>query len=68
MLLNELKRPNEHKFMPDEDIEELLDSSEDITDDYVRKGVFGYPTRPLYRDISQKLSEWMKTKYYTFII
>lgn len=68
MLLNELERPNEHKFMPDEDIKELLDSGEDITDDYVRKGIFGYPTRPLYKDLSQKFHEWMDTKYYDFII
>ena len=47
----------------DDDVRELLRDDIDINDDLPRTSIFGYPTRPLCREISNIIYIWMVTKY-----
>jgi hypothetical protein len=43
-----------------EDVEEVCDTS--YYEDEPRKSIFGYPTRPLYRELGAMLYLWIGTK------
>ncbi|CAD5123726.1 DgyrCDS12044 [Dimorphilus gyrociliatus] len=58
VLSEELKRND--KFLPTEDINELL--SEEFSEETTRSGIFGYPTRPLYKTIGVMLDRWIQNK------
>jgi len=45
-------------FLTPTDIAELLKDSDDVTDACPRVTVFGYPTRPLYRELGSMLQLW----------
>ena len=49
-----------------DDIEEILRDEPEIWDDEPRKNIFGYPTRPLYRELGARLQEWMLTGYFDY--
>lgn len=46
------------KFLSLTDIDELLKESDDIVDRCPREAIFGYPTRPLYRELGSMLQLW----------
>jgi hypothetical protein len=46
-----------------DDVQELLLEDPETIDDAPRTSIIGYPTRPLYREISNILYMWMVTKY-----
>ena len=47
------------EFLTLTDIDELLKDSNDIADKCPRETVFGYPTRPLYRELGSMLQLWL---------
>lgn len=51
----------EDTFTDEADIEELLRDDEKIVEVKAREHIAGYPTRPLYREIGQQLSQWLLT-------
>lgn len=51
-------RIEDEEFLTHTDIAELLKDSQDITDACPRDTVFGYPTRPLYRELGNMLQLW----------
>lgn len=50
-------------FIDRADIEELLRDDEKIVEVNAREHIAGYPTRPLYREIGQQLSQWLLTGF-----
>jgi len=47
------------EFLTSADIEQLLKDSDDIVDKCPRDTIFGYPTRPLYRELGTMLQLWL---------
>ncbi len=47
--------------MSQEDINEML--SEEWAEPDHRKSIFGFPTRPLYREVGNMLQHWFDNKY-----
>ena len=58
LLKGELERLDD-TFIDRADIEELLRDDEKIVEAKAREHIAGYPTRPLYREIGQQLSQWL---------
>ena len=52
-------------IMTKEDLDELL--SEEWTEPACRASIFGYPTRPLYREVGNMLQYWFNNKLVSFL-
>lgn len=48
------------KFLTDDDIAEVL-SETDGSENDVRKGIVGYPSHPLYKQIAAMLQIWLES-------
>ena len=55
---NDHDTDDDDDFLTVSDIDELLKDSEDIVDRCPRETIFGYPTRPLYRELGRMLQRW----------
>ena len=53
----------DEEILSETDIDELLKESVDVIDKYPRETIFGYPTRPLYRDLGNMLQKWFDCGY-----
>jgi len=60
MVLEE-EKGRQDQIVSDADTEELL--SDAHSDDTLRDSIFGYPTRPLYRELGNMLNLWRQTKH-----
>ena len=49
---------DDEEFLTSTDVDELLKDSDDIVDQRPRETIFGYPTRPLYRELGSMLQLW----------
>ena len=58
MIRNDHKDDENDDFLTETDIDELLRDSEDIVDRCPRETIFGYPTRPLCRELGTMLQLW----------
>lgn len=56
----EEERSRVDKIVSDTDIDQLL--CEDHMEDKPRDNMFGYPTRPVYRELGNMLNIWRETK------
>lgn len=56
------EKNRDDKFLTEDDLNEILDERNATSDD-VRKGIVGYPSHPLYRQISGMLQEWMDSEH-----
>jgi len=49
---------DDYDFLTLCDISELINDSSDVADRCPRETIFGYPTRPLYRELGSMLQMW----------
>ncbi|ESO11663.1 hypothetical protein HELRODRAFT_166677 [Helobdella robusta] len=63
VLEKELTKKPELMVLPEKSLHELLAPSRQSgeNEDVSRKGIFGYPSRPLYKDLGEKFKIWMET-------
>lgn len=54
------ERERHDKFLTDDDIDELLDETDGTGND-VRRGIMGYPSHPLYRQVAVMLQIWLES-------
>lgn len=54
------EKSRDDKFLSEDDVESLL--AEDDSKYSVRNGIVGYPSHPLYKQISAMLQIWIDTE------
>jgi hypothetical protein len=59
------ERERDDNFLTSEDIEKILDKSNGAEGDF-RRGIVGYPSYPLYKQIAVMLQSWMETEWVNF--
>lgn len=57
----EFKRKEEDRFLSKEDLFEILNDDCNTLDEKERESIIGYPSRPLFKDIGNRMREWMDT-------
>lgn len=54
-----MEKTRDDKFLTEDDLSEIL-SEVDGTIVEVRKGIVGYPSHPLYKQVASMLQSWME--------